>query len=59
MYIVFRDELGFVSVLVDEYGIQFTNGIAYFSDGEKEYRIPLAHLYEITNTLPAAPAFLP
>lgn len=59
VYIVFRDELGLVSVPVDEYGIQFTDGIAYFSDGKKEYRIPLTHLYEITNTLPAAPAFLP
>lgn len=49
MYIIFRDELGLVSVPVDENGIQFTDGIAYFSDGNKEYRIPIEHLCEIIH----------
>ena len=49
LYIVFRDELGLVSVPVDESGIQFTDGIAYFSDGEKEYRIPMNALEEIIH----------
>ena len=56
MYIVFRDELGLVSVPVDESGIQFLSGLAYFSDGEKEYRIPLANLCEVTSP-DAIPAF--
>lgn len=49
MYIVFRDELGLVSVPVDESGIQFTDGIAYFSDGEKTYKIPVANLVEVIH----------
>lgn len=49
MYIVFRDELGLVSVPVDENGVHFVAGFAFFSDGEKEYRIPIKHLREIIH----------
>ena len=46
--IVFRDEIGEISVEVDGCGVQFLDGIAYFSDAtEKEYRIPMENLVAI------------
>lgn len=49
MYIVFRDELGLVSVPVDENGVQFIAGFACFSDGEKAYKIPVESLCEVIH----------
>ena len=48
MYIIFRDEIGLKYVELDEYGVAFCDGFAYFSsaDGE-EYKIPVAALEEI------------
>lgn len=50
MYIVFRDDLGLSLVEVDEHGIGFTDGIAYFSDGSQEYKINVCEICEIRNT---------
>ena len=47
MFITFRDEVGYSVVEVDGYGLQFLDGIAYFSDGEHEYRVPVDKLEEI------------
>lgn len=48
MIIRFRDELGQVVVCIDNYGIQFCDGIAYFSDNsEREYKIPVADILSI------------
>lgn len=49
MTITYRDKLGFVTVFIDEYGVQFENGLAIFSDGIVEYRVPVFDLIEITN----------
>lgn len=47
MTIYFIDEIGEIAVDLDGNGIQFISGKAWFSDGEKEYRIPLENLIEI------------
>ena len=47
MKIYYRDEGGGVCVDVDEYGIQFLDGFAYFSNGEREFRIPISDLLSI------------
>lgn len=47
MSIVFSDEGGLLLVSVDEYGVSFSDGIAYFSDGDREYQIPLSSIREI------------
>jgi hypothetical protein len=49
MTVFFRDELGYIGVKVDEYNIQFCDGKAYFSDGEKDYKIPMEDLIEIKS----------
>lgn len=50
MTITFRDALGYIAVEVDEYGIQFADGEAYFSDTtDKEYRINLADIVAINH----------
>ena len=50
MVVRFRDNLGFVQVTVDEYGISFLDGYAYFGDGETEYKIEVENLTEILPT---------
>lgn len=47
MSIIFSDEGGLLLVSVDEYGIAFSDGLAYFSDGDREYQIPLSSIREI------------
>lgn len=50
MSIVFRDELGYIAVDVDEYGVQFADGVAYFSDTKgKEYTVQMEYLVAVTN----------
>lgn len=39
MFVVYRDELGFVKVVVDNNGIQFLDGHAYFGNDEDDYKI--------------------
>ena len=47
MYIIYRDELGQAIICVDEYGIQFLEGQAIFSDGETEYKVNVNNIVEI------------
>lgn len=47
MFITFRDELGMNLVIIDEYGISFLDGEAFFSSSEREYRIPIKNICEI------------
>lgn len=50
MSITFRDALGYIAVEVDEYGIQFADGEAYFSDAnEKEYRVKVGDIVAINH----------
>ena len=50
MYVTYRDKLGYVLVVLDEHGISFLDGEAYFSDGIRDYRIPTNDLCEIQAT---------
>ena len=45
MYVVYRDELGYVSEKVDEYGISICDGKAYINDKI----IPITSLVGITE----------
>lgn len=47
MTVTYRDELGYISVEIDPYGVQFLDGEAYFSANREEYRIKLENLVEI------------
>lgn len=49
MCIVYRDQLGNVIQWVDDNGIQFLDGTAYFSDiSGTEYRVNVSNIVEIT-----------
>lgn len=45
--ICFRDEMGYAMVDVDQYGIDFLNGAAYFSDGCRDYKIKAENIIRI------------
>ena len=47
MTLVYRDELGYVQVVVDNNGVQFVNGYAYFENDEREYKIRIENLVSI------------
>jgi len=47
MVIIYADEIGTVEQAVDESGVSFYGGRAYFSDGEQDYNIPVASIKEI------------
>ena len=49
--VCFRDKIGVVCVAVNEWGISFLDGCAYFTaaETEKEYRIKAEHLIEIVT----------
>lgn len=50
MSIAFAGETGGVLIAVDEYGIQFCDGVAYFSDTYgKDYTIPITDIREIIS----------
>lgn len=49
MEIIFRDGIGVVSVQVDEYGISFCNGCAYFSTEKDIYEIDTNDIMEIRD----------
>ena len=49
MVVIYRDEIGQVSVELDENSVDFLNGIAYFDSGGKTYRIPIGSLIRITE----------
>lgn len=44
MLLTYRDELGMVEVVIDSYNIGFVNGYAFFSSGEKDYKIPIENI---------------
>ena len=45
MIIIYRDELGFVEEEIDEYGVNFCDGKAYFNDKV----VPVTLLESITD----------
>lgn len=48
MYIIYRDEIGLQYVELDENGVAFCDGFAYFSSTDgKENKIPVSALEEI------------
>lgn len=44
MVIRYRDQHGGVIIEVDQSGISFMDGKAYFSDGKTDYQIPVEHI---------------
>lgn len=49
MTIYYRDSAGVIMAKIDEYGIQFLDGKAYFSIDEKaERKIPIENIMQIT-----------
>ena len=49
MVIIFRDEIGVVSVQADEYGISFCNGHAYFATEDNTYEIDINNIMEVRD----------
>ena len=51
MTVTYCDSIGVVSVEIDkEYGVVFSDGRAYFTDGNDEnYNIAIGHLISITE----------
>lgn len=47
MTVTYRDELGYVQVKVDNDGVQFVDGYAYFGNDEREYKIKIENLVSI------------
>ena len=47
MLMTYRDAIGYVSVIVDEHGISFLDGYAYFSDNKKEYKVPVGNIVSV------------
>lgn len=47
MILVYRDEIGYVRVKIDNNGVQFVDGYAYFGSDEKEYKIKIENLVSI------------
>ena len=44
MILTYRDELGYIQVKVDDYGVQFVEGYALFSNDEREYKIKVENI---------------
>lgn len=42
--LTYRDALGEVVVWVNEWGIDFSDGYAFFTVGEEDYKIPMENL---------------
>lgn len=47
MILVYRDEIGYVGVKVDNKGVDFLDGYVYFSDGIKDYRVKIENIVRI------------
>ena len=48
MAIVFRDNLGYISVSVNDDGIQFIDNIAYFTDtAGKDYTVEICYVVAV------------
>ena len=49
MRVIYRDEIGQVSVELDDNSVDFLNGIAYFDSEETSYRIPIEYIERIVS----------
>ena len=49
MSVTYRDTLGMVEVVIDDYNVGFVNGYAFFSSEEKDYKIPVANIICISK----------
>lgn len=47
MIIAYFDKVGLIVRTVDENGISFADGKAYFSDGKIDYQVPVEHIDRI------------
>lgn len=47
--VIYRDEIGQVSVKLDENSVDFVDGIAYFDSEETSYRIPIEYIERIVS----------
>ena len=47
MILVYRDEIGYVQVEVDNNGVQFVDGYVYFGNDEREYKIKVENIISI------------
>ena len=44
MTLIYCDELGYVQVKLDNNGVQFVDGYAYFGNDEKDDKVKVEHL---------------
>ena len=50
MTIIFRDEFGYLTIRVNDDGISFCDGYAYFTGTDcQDYQVPVQHLVNIAN----------
>ena len=49
LVVMYRDEIGTVCVEVDDSGVDFLEGVAFFSDGRTDYEIPVNHVVRIAK----------
>ena len=49
MTIVYRDEGGYIAALIDEDGIDFSDGAAYFSVDDEDYKIDVQNIVRIVQ----------
>ena len=47
--VIYRDEIGQVSVELDENSVDVVDGIAYFDSEETSYRIPIEYIERIVS----------
>ena len=47
--VIYRDEIGQVSVELDENSVDFVDGIAYFDSEETSYWIPIEYIERIVS----------
>ena len=47
MIVAYRDGVGFVTVIINEDGVSFQDGYAYFTSGARDYKIPTDHLMRV------------
>ena len=44
MILVYRDEIGYARVKIDNNGVQFVDGYAYFGNDKIEYKVKVENL---------------
>lgn len=47
MILCYMDEIGACEVEIDEHGVQIVNGYAFFSDGNRNYTVPVNNVLAI------------